>query len=100
MAIATLIRTPSVIGRFALTLNRTPPLSVAYLAGSLTAAGHDAQVIDAVGEALGAVHPSDRPDILINGLSIAEIVDRDPARYRPDRHLLPVLARVADRPAI
>jgi radical SAM superfamily enzyme YgiQ (UPF0313 family) len=80
MAIATLIRTPSVVGRYALTLNRTPPLSVAYLAGSLTAAGHEVQVIDGVGEALGAIHPGYRPDILINGLSVAEIV----ARIRPD----------------
>ncbi len=80
MAIASLIRTPSVVGRFALTLNRTPPLSVAYLAGSLTAAGHEVQVIDAVGEALEAMHPGYRPDILINGLSVAEIVDR----IRPD----------------
>jgi radical SAM superfamily enzyme YgiQ (UPF0313 family) len=80
MAIATLIRTPSVVGRFALTLNRTPPLSVAYLAGSLTAAGHEVQVIDAVGEAIGAMHPGYRPDIVINGLSVAEIV----ARIRPD----------------
>lgn len=80
MAIASLIRTPSVVGRFALTLNRTPPLSVAYLAGSLTAAGHEVQAIDAVGEALGAMHPGYRPDILINGLSVVEIVDR----IRPD----------------
>jgi anaerobic magnesium-protoporphyrin IX monomethyl ester cyclase len=80
MAIATLIRPPSVVARFALTLNRTPPLSVAYLAGSLTAAGHDVQVIDAVGEALTAMHPGYRADIVINGLSIAEIV----ARVRPD----------------
>jgi radical SAM superfamily enzyme YgiQ (UPF0313 family) len=80
MAIATLIRAPSVVGRYALTLNRTPPLSVAYLAGSLSAAGHDVQVIDAVGEAIGAMHPGFRPDIVINGLSIPEIV----ARIRPD----------------
>ena len=80
MAIATLIRAPSVVARYALTLNQTPPLSVAYLAGSLTAAGHTAQVIDAVGEALQATHPSFRPDIVINGLSVPEIVQR----IRPD----------------
>jgi anaerobic magnesium-protoporphyrin IX monomethyl ester cyclase len=84
MAIATLIRPPSVVGRFALTLNATPPLSVAYLAGSLTAAGHDVQVIDAVGEALDAMHPGYRPDIAINGLSIPEIV----ARIRPDADMV------------
>ena len=80
MAIATLIRPPSVVGRFALTLNATPPLSVAYLAGSLTAAGHEVQVIDAVGEALEAMHVGYRPDIVVNGLSIPEIVER----IRPD----------------
>src|SRR5512135_722020 len=80
MAIGTLVRPPSVVGRFALTLNGTPPLSVSYLAGSLTAAGHTAQVIDAVGEALGAMHPGYRPDIVVNGLTISEIVDR----IRPD----------------
>lgn len=76
MANATLIRTPSVVGRYALTLNRTPPLSVAYLAGSLAAAGHRVDVIDAVGEAIDSLHPGYRPEILVNGLSVAEIVDR------------------------
>jgi len=80
MAIATLIRTPSVVGRFALTLNRTPPISVAYLAASLTEAGHEVQVIDAVGEAPGAIGPAYRPSILLNGLSVSQIVDR----VRPD----------------
>src|SRR3989449_10020185 len=80
MAIVTLIRPPSVVARFALTLNGTPPLSVSYLAGSLTEAGHEVQVIDAVGEALEAMHPGYRPDIVINGLSVAEIVER----IRPD----------------
>lgn len=72
------------VGRFALTLNRTPPISLAYLAGSLTASGHEAQVIDAVGEALGAMHPGYRSDIVINGLTVAEIVDR----IRPDTELV------------
>jgi radical SAM superfamily enzyme YgiQ (UPF0313 family) len=80
MAIAVLIRTPSVVARFALTLNRTPPLSLAYLAGSLTAAGHDVQVIDALGEGLDAMHPGYRPDLVVNGLAVPEIV----ARIRPD----------------
>ena len=80
MAIATLIRMPSVVGRFALTLNRTPPLSAAYLAGSLTAAGHEVQVIDGVGEAIGAMHAGYRPDIVINGLAVPALV----ARIRPD----------------
>src|SRR5512135_3505308 len=84
MAIGTLVRPPSVVARFALTLNGTPPLSVAYLAGSLTAAGHEVQIIDAVGEALGTMHPGYRPDIVINGLSVPEIVQR----IRPDSQLV------------
>ena len=84
MAVATLIRPPSVVGRYALTLNKTPPISVAYLAGSLTAAGHEVQVIDALGEALSTVHAAFRPDILINGLTNDQIV----ARIRPDTDLV------------
>lgn len=84
MAIATLIRTPSVVGRYALTLNRTPPISIAYLAGSLCAAGHEVQAIDAVGEAIAAIHPGYRPDNVINGLTVAEIVER----IRPDTQLI------------
>lgn len=79
MAQVTLIRTPGVVGRFALTLNATPPLSVAYLAGSLSAAGHAVHVIDAVGEAPEALAPSYRPAVLHNGLSIEAIVRRIPA---------------------
>ncbi|HYD47391.1 MAG TPA: cobalamin-dependent protein, partial [Terriglobales bacterium] len=75
MAIATLIRPPSVVGRFALTLNKTPPISVAYLAGSLSRAGHQVQVIDALGEALDQIHASYRSDIVINGMPIAAIVE-------------------------
>jgi radical SAM superfamily enzyme YgiQ (UPF0313 family) len=75
-ATVTLIRPSSVVGRFALTLNVTPPISVAYLAGSLTAAGHRVHVIDAVGEAVDRLRPSDREGIFINGLSVEEIVAR------------------------
>lgn len=71
-----LIRPASVVGRYALTLNATPPLSLAYLAGSLMAAGHRVQVIDAVGEALEVMRPSYRPDVLLNGLGADEVVRR------------------------
>lgn len=84
----TLIRPPSLVARYGLTLNATPPLSVAYLAGSLTAAGHRVQVIDAVGEALDAVWPSYRPGVLGNGLTVDEIV----ARVDPRTDLIGVSA--------
>lgn len=34
-----------------------PPLGLAYLCGSLEAAGHKVSVVDAVGEGLGRYHP-------------------------------------------
>jgi anaerobic magnesium-protoporphyrin IX monomethyl ester cyclase len=79
MALTTLVRPPSAIGRLALTLNVTPPLSVAYLAGSLFAAGIDVHVIDAVGEAIGQTYPGFHPDVLVNGMTVAQIVARVPA---------------------
>lgn len=72
------------VGRYALTLNKTPPISTAYLASALVHAGHEVQVIDALGEALDAMHAGYRPDILINGLSNQEIV----ARIRPDTEFI------------
>jgi radical SAM superfamily enzyme YgiQ (UPF0313 family) len=63
------------VKRFALTLNATPPLSLAYLAGSLAAAGHLVQVIDAVGEAPAATWPTPWPGVLGNGLGLAAITD-------------------------
>ncbi|MFO0625307.1 MAG: radical SAM protein [Polyangiales bacterium] len=61
-----------------MTLNATPPLSLAYLAGSLAAAGHRVCVVDGVGEAPEAMSPGYRPDILLNGLTVDEICARVP----------------------
>jgi anaerobic magnesium-protoporphyrin IX monomethyl ester cyclase len=84
VATVALVRPPSVVARYALTLNVTPPLGIAYLAGSLAAAGHEVQVIDAVGEAPGALGPGPTRDVLVNGLSVDEVV----ARVRPDVDLV------------
>jgi anaerobic magnesium-protoporphyrin IX monomethyl ester cyclase len=73
---ATLIRPPGVVSRFALTLDATPPVSVAYVAAALAGAGWDVQVIDALGEGLDAMHPGYREDVLIHGLTIEQIVAR------------------------
>lgn len=78
MGPVTLIRPPSAIGRLALTLNVTPPLSVAYLGGSLAAAGFDVAIVDAVGEAVHQTYAGYHPDVLVNGLTVAEIVARVP----------------------
>ncbi len=77
---ATLIRPPGVVSRFALTLDATPPVSVAFVAAALARAGWEVQIIDALGEGLDAMHPGYRDDVLLHGLTIDEIaarVDRD-----------------------
>ncbi len=56
-----------------------PPLGPAYVAGALEAAGHRVTVIDALGEAPLARHPSAHPLLVAHGLTIAEIVARIPA---------------------
>jgi len=54
-----------------------PPLGLAYVAGSLRAAGFAYQVIDGTGAALDAVSPyPGRDDFLVQGLTIDEIVQR------------------------
>lgn len=76
MARVTLVRPPSIFSRSAITLNATPPLSLAYLAGSLAAGGHQVAVIDAVGEALDQVYPCPIYPMVANGLRHEEIVER------------------------
>ncbi|MGH7435035.1 MAG: hypothetical protein ACRENE_05110, partial [Polyangiaceae bacterium] len=73
-----LIRPPSVVARFGLTLNATPPLSVAYLAGSLLDAGHEVTVVDAVGEAPTRFSEGFRDDVVVNGLDVAGVATRVP----------------------
>lgn len=54
-----------------------PPIGVAYLAGSLKAAGHEVQVIDAHGEDLDRHTRLRDPSILlVNGLTIPDILAR------------------------
>lgn len=79
-----LIRPPSVVTRFGLTLTATPPLSLALLAAALTEAGHGVQLIDAVGEGLTRMTPGFRDEVLVNGLPIAEVVDR----VEPDAQMI------------
>lgn len=75
----TLIRPPMVLSRMAHTTPTCPPIGLAYLAGSLRAAGHQVDVVDAVGEGLDAFVPLGSR-FLVHGLSRAEVVRRvDPA---------------------
>ena len=74
MAFVTIVRPPSVFSKSAITLNATPPLSPAYLAGSLAHAGHEVRIIDAVGEALDQTYDCDIYPLVANGLRHDEIV--------------------------
>lgn len=57
-----------------------PPLGLAYVAGSLLAAGHEVSVIDAIGENSDQLTLFDRRRaIFLRGLTEAEIIDRIPS---------------------
>lgn len=75
----TLIRPPAVSSRHAYSAAIVPPLGPAYIAAALEAAGHQVTVIDALGEAPLARHPSAHPMLIAHGLTIAEIVARIPS---------------------
>lgn len=76
MAFFCLIRPPSLFSRSTVTLNATPPISLAYLAGSLSEKGHQVQIIDAVGEAIEQIYPADLGELLANGLTHEQILRR------------------------
>jgi anaerobic magnesium-protoporphyrin IX monomethyl ester cyclase len=81
MAQVTLIRPPVLYPKFRPDGNVTaiPPLGLAYIAGTLQAAGHDVKCIDAPGEALTAFRVcAVDPTLFENGLSIPEILERIP----------------------
>ena len=73
-----LIRPSIVVPARNITSMFTPPLGLAYVAGTLRDAGHDVTVIDAVGEGLGTRHPADF-DCFLYGLSHSQAVERIPA---------------------
>jgi len=56
-----------------------PPLALAYLAGSLRAAGLDSCIVDAVGEAPDQFLPTDNPRFVRVGLSDEELVAAIPS---------------------
>lgn len=53
----------------------TPPVGLAYVAGALMAAGHEVQLIDAVGDDLDGVHRWD-DDTYLHGMGLGAIVER------------------------
>lgn len=63
---------------FSFTQRPSPPLGVAFIAGALKTAGHRVTIIDAVGENPEQVI-SFKDDIVSNGLSFEEVIERIPA---------------------
>ncbi len=79
--IITLINPPG-IKAFSSIQMQTPnaPIGLVYIAAMLKEAGHRYKVIDGVGEAMDAISPyPHRPDMMIQGLSYDQIVERIPA---------------------
>lgn len=76
MSFFTLIRPSMVVLRLVQSRSTCPPLGVAYLAGSLKAAGHQVDVIDAVGEAIFQILPFNEGKDFFHGLTLDAIVDR------------------------
>lgn len=71
-----LIRPPMVSSKCSLCTLVTPPLAIAYLSGTLRAHGHEAQVIDALGEDIDKLTPIEGTVGVAQGLSIDDIVSR------------------------
>ena len=70
-----LIRPSIVVPRHNITTMFTPPLGLAYVAGTLQDAGYEVDVIDAVGESLDTRHPYDN-DCFLYGLSPGQTIER------------------------
>ncbi|MDP6120268.1 MAG: cobalamin-dependent protein, partial [Rhodospirillales bacterium] len=70
-----LIRPSIVVPRSNITSMFTPPLGLAYVAGTLRAAGFDVSFIDAVGESLDTRRPVDN-DCFLYGLSSEQTIER------------------------
>ena len=70
-----LIRPSIVVPAANQTTMMTPPLGLAYVAGSLRSVGHDVQLIDAVGEDIECKHPY-KEDCFIFGLTPQQTVEK------------------------
>lgn len=77
MAHITLIRPPTIIPYDAVTTSHAvPPLSVAYLAATLLSAGHQVDVIDAIGLGITDYSLIPKTHLLVHGLNITDTVPR------------------------
>lgn len=72
-----LINPPRLLQKYLETLKSTPPLGLAYIAGTLQRLGHNITVIDAMAEDPHNTFPFSE-DIVVNGLSYENIIKRIP----------------------
>jgi radical SAM superfamily enzyme YgiQ (UPF0313 family) len=72
-----LIRPPILVPAKNILTTYTPPVGLAYVAGSLLEAGFELSFIDGLGESMDTRHPWD-DDTYTYGLSLEQIVDRVP----------------------
>jgi len=75
----TLIRTPVLLPVGSVTAHQgVPPLGLAYLGSTLRNSGHEVHYIDAFGEKINSFSKSQFKGVLVNGLTIPEIINRIP----------------------
>lgn len=75
-----LVRPPSIISAVSYIGSLTPPIGLAYLAGSLRAAGHRVTIVDGVGEDPMRAHPLPPDNLLVaRGLDFDSVAARIPA---------------------
>lgn len=76
MAIVTILRTPLLVPTWSDSGPLTPPIGPAYLAASLRQAGHEARIVDGLGENPFQVTSLFNNKVMAIGLRREEIVDR------------------------
>lgn len=86
MAIVTLLRPPLLVPTWSDSGPLTPPIGPAYLAASLIQAGHEARIVDGVGENPYQITSLFGDTVMAIGLKSEEIVDR----IQPDTELIGV----------
>jgi len=79
-----LIRPPMVLSQFSLSTSTTPPIAIAYLAGTLRAKGFEVQTIDAIGEDIERLTPIEGTVGLALGLPVDQIIER----INPDAEII------------
>src|SRR5688572_3662044 len=86
MAIVTLLRPPLLVPTWSDSGPLTPPIGPAYLAASLRQAGHEARIVDGLGENPFQVTPLFDNKVMAIGLRSEEIAER----IQPDTELIGV----------